>query len=217
MAPRNLPWKTPAAPGPSQNRKTPAKRNIETIDLTEDDNDHSKRQRVLPTPNSSQNAAPSSQPTPSRGQWRRPSTSGESLSRTPASNASSRTPARTPSSTQQSPSARTFTRTPSLTQRTSHEDGSFSQAERNSWLAPNASQSQADEQDIYETIASTQNFVLGSEDWVKYGELPGKIVGVQYYKGFATFGEHVETLREPGNPYDSNGQSMYAPIGKPLY
>ena len=36
------------------------------------------------------------------------------------------------------------------------------------------------------------------------GILDTKIVGVQYYTGYATPGEHVIVRREPHNPYDSN-------------
>lgn len=36
------------------------------------------------------------------------------------------------------------------------------------------------------------------------GNLDTKIVGVQYYTGHATPGEHVIVRREPNNPYDSN-------------
>lgn len=36
------------------------------------------------------------------------------------------------------------------------------------------------------------------------GRLPTKIVGVRYYKGHATLGEHVILVREPTNPYDGN-------------
>lgn len=80
------------------------------------------------------------------------------------------------------------------------------QAERDAWLAPNASQqSNLDDSDIYESISSTQNYSSNSDSWMRYGHLAGKIVGVRYYDGFATYGEKVLLLREPGNPYDSNG------------
>lgn len=38
----------------------------------------------------------------------------------------------------------------------------------------------------------------------RLGILDTKIVGVQYYTGHATTGEHVIVRREPSNPYDSN-------------
>ncbi|KAJ5191693.1 uncharacterized protein N7498_010678 [Penicillium cinerascens] len=44
---------------------------------------------------------------------------------------------------------------------------------------------------------STGNFML-------YGQLPAKIVGVRFYNGVATSGEHVFLKREPQNQYDSN-------------
>jgi SWI/SNF-related matrix-associated actin-dependent regulator of chromatin subfamily A3 len=34
--------------------------------------------------------------------------------------------------------------------------------------------------------------------------LPGKIVGVRFYNGVATSGEHVFLKREPQNQYDPN-------------
>ena len=37
-----------------------------------------------------------------------------------------------------------------------------------------------------------------------YGMLDTKIVGVQYYTGYASVGEYVLARREPGNQYDSN-------------
>ncbi|KAE8142226.1 SNF2 family N-terminal domain-containing protein [Aspergillus pseudotamarii] len=37
-----------------------------------------------------------------------------------------------------------------------------------------------------------------------YGNVNTKIVGVRYYRGHATYGEHVILRREPGNQYDSN-------------
>lgn len=40
--------------------------------------------------------------------------------------------------------------------------------------------------------------------WVCLGVIEDKIVGVRYYHGYATPGEQVMIMREPGNPYDSN-------------
>jgi SWI/SNF-related matrix-associated actin-dependent regulator of chromatin subfamily A3 len=40
--------------------------------------------------------------------------------------------------------------------------------------------------------------------WVCIGAIDGKIVGIRHYNGFATMGEQVMIMREPGNPYDSN-------------
>lgn len=210
--PRSIPW--------DQSSKQP-KRAYETIDLTGSDEEgrgHNKTPRVdkhkphsppLPTPSSS---SASTTRTPSRNQWRRPSPPPQSSSQTPSSSANaSRTLARTPSLTQQSVPS------PSRNQWHGHSsssslnyprpDATHSRAERDSWLQPSQSQSHAGEGDIYENIASSQNVVIGSEDFVKYGELPTKIVGVRYYQGFATFGEHIEIIREPSNPYDPNGRS----------
>lgn len=38
--------------------------------------------------------------------------------------------------------------------------------------------------------------------WI--GICPTTIVGVRYYRGYATTGEHVTLNREPTNPYDRN-------------
>lgn len=70
-------------------------------------------------------------------------------------------------------------------------------ADRNAWLAD-------DDEDIYEVVASTQDAAIGSEDLLEYGQLLSKVVGVQYYHGFATKGERILLRREPGNPYDGN-------------
>lgn len=42
-----------------------------------------------------------------------------------------------------------------------------------------------------------------SSQW-HYGDLHTKIVGVRYYRGQATIGEHVVLKREPHNQYDRN-------------
>ncbi|GAB7349270.1 hypothetical protein MBLNU459_g8418t1 [Dothideomycetes sp. NU459] len=89
-----------------------------------------------------------------------------------------------------------------------------SQPERDSWLAPHTTQDH--EGDIYESIASSQNVAIGSEEFIKYSELPSKIVGVRYYQGFATFGEQVEIIREPGNPYDLNAIRVDNMVGEQI-
>jgi len=199
--PRSIPWDQ------SESSKQP-KRAYESIDLTGSDGEgrgHSKTPRVdkhknhppLPTPSSSGNH-PST--TPSRNQWRRPSPPPQPSSQTPSSSLTQQSvpsPSRSQWHGHSSPSSLNHPR----------PDAVHSRAERDSWLQPSQSQSQAGEGDIYENIASSQNVVIGSEDFVKYGELPTKIVGVRYYQGFATFGEHIEIIREPSNPYDPNGRS----------
>ena len=54
-----------------------------------------------------------------------------------------------------------------------------------------------------EIIDLSQDIDEGVE-WTVLGSLDGKIVGIQYYHGYATPGEQVMVKREPGNPYDSN-------------
>ncbi|PWY73360.1 SNF2 family helicase [Aspergillus eucalypticola CBS 122712] len=68
------------------------------------------------------------------------------------------------------------------------------------------SQSGEDEDDAHAT-----DLIQGSQDagddvstYIHYGDLKAKIVGVRYYRGHATIGEHVRVVRDPGNPYDSN-------------
>ncbi|KAJ5176963.1 uncharacterized protein N7482_002840 [Penicillium canariense] len=65
----------------------------------------------------------------------------------------------------------------------------------------------ADEDD-----AQAEDIVQGSQDMdasslsssMLYGRIDGKIVGVRYYRGYATPGEHVVLKREPSNQYDRN-------------
>lgn len=40
--------------------------------------------------------------------------------------------------------------------------------------------------------------------WVCLGAVDAKIVGVRYYNGHASVGEHVLVKRDAGNPYDKN-------------
>ena len=52
--------------------------------------------------------------------------------------------------------------------------------------------------------SSTQAAAADTESLHAYGNLHTKVVGVQYYQGYANPGEQVLLKREPGNPYDSN-------------
>ena len=78
--------------------------------------------------------------------------------------------------------------------------GYFSQIERDQWVDDGA------EAGANELLASTQDDAFGAADetFELYGILGTKIVGVQYYNGHATVGEHVLIRREPRNQYDSN-------------
>ncbi|KAL8717229.1 MAG: hypothetical protein Q9225_005514, partial [Loekoesia sp. 1 TL-2023] len=72
------------------------------------------------------------------------------------------------------------------------------QSQRDSWL---------EEEDAHETILLSQEGSDGSEEteeYELYGTLHTKIVGIQYYTGYATIGEYVSVRREPSNPHDSN-------------
>ena len=77
-------------------------------------------------------------------------------------------------------------------------DLQHSQDERQSWLADEESD------DVNDIVGSSQDDAIFSEDLRHYDDLATKIVGVQYYRGYANAGEHVLIRREPGNPYDSN-------------
>ena len=72
-----------------------------------------------------------------------------------------------------------------------------SEAERDAWLAE-------DEDDVDEIIGSTQAAAAETEELFKYGDMPAKVVGVQYYRGYASAGEQVVLRRDPNDPYDSN-------------
>nr|OQO26347.1 hypothetical protein B0A51_06434 [Rachicladosporium sp. CCFEE 5018] len=76
-----------------------------------------------------------------------------------------------------------------------------SHAERTAWLAA----PDEDEEDVDEILGSTQdNTGEGTDQLQHYGDVETKIVGCQYYRGFASPGEVILIRREPGNPYDSN-------------
>jgi SWI/SNF-related matrix-associated actin-dependent regulator of chromatin subfamily A3 len=51
---------------------------------------------------------------------------------------------------------------------------------------------------------ATQAYNQQQYDFTLYGILPAKIVGVRYYRGYATTGEMVVLKREPHNQYDVN-------------
>ncbi|KAF2485484.1 SNF2 family N-terminal domain-containing protein [Neohortaea acidophila] len=86
-----------------------------------------------------------------------------------------------------------------------------SRAEREAWLAPRNDRARIDlveedddDDDYFAAIPSTQAASVNTESLHHYGDLPTKIVGVQYYRGYASAGEQVLFKREPGNPYDRN-------------
>ncbi|KAJ5495403.1 hypothetical protein N7539_000519 [Penicillium diatomitis] len=65
----------------------------------------------------------------------------------------------------------------------------------------------ADEDDAHaeDLVESTQGTDESSESGsILYGKIDGKIVGVRFYRGVATPGEHVVLRREPHNQYDRN-------------
>ena len=84
--------------------------------------------------------------------------------------------------------------------RTEGNAGASSHVQRDQWVE-DGTEANADE-----LLASTQDDgYAGADDMLElYGTLFTKIVGVQYYRGHATVGEHVVVRREPTNAYDSN-------------
>ena len=78
--------------------------------------------------------------------------------------------------------------------------GGFSQCERDSWVNERTEEERSDDILILsqdDNDNTTQNYEL-------YGTVNTKVVGIQYYTGHATIGEHVIVRREPTNPYDPN-------------
>ncbi|KAL8989148.1 MAG: hypothetical protein Q9177_001905 [Variospora cf. flavescens] len=72
------------------------------------------------------------------------------------------------------------------------------QSQRDSWM---------EEENAYETILLSQddgNDGAEAEEYELYGTMRTKIVGIQYYSGYASAGEYVSVRREPSNPFDSN-------------
>ncbi|KAF4310226.1 putative snf2 family helicase protein [Botryosphaeria dothidea] len=64
---------------------------------------------------------------------------------------------------------------------------------------------EADESALEEVVDPSQEYNdRAFIQYMLYGTLNTKIVGVRYYNGYATIGEMVMLRREPHNPYDSN-------------
>ena len=81
----------------------------------------------------------------------------------------------------------------------SSANGGSSQPQRDLWL------DEANELDADEVIMMSQDADGNAgETYELYGTILNKIVGIRYYNGYATNGEHVLVRREPSNQYDSN-------------
>ncbi|KAJ9382898.1 hypothetical protein DTO063F5_5417 [Paecilomyces variotii] len=100
---------------------------------------------------------------------------------------------------------------PSKTRAELEERESWSSGSRfgvNAAFLPLSQASLEDEDDdagAVELIPGSQGFEDATySECQLYDNLPTKIVGVRYYRGQATVGEHVILKREPGNPYDRN-------------
>ncbi|KAK5136803.1 hypothetical protein LTR08_002099 [Meristemomyces frigidus] len=89
-------------------------------------------------------------------------------------------------------------------------DSQHSQAEREAWLATNV-----DADDLDEVMSGTQD-AAENDQLQLYGDLPTKIVGVQYYRGIANAGEYILMRREPGNPYDKNAIRIDNVVGQQI-
>ncbi|PWY70250.1 SNF2 family helicase [Aspergillus heteromorphus CBS 117.55] len=102
---------------------------------------------------------------------------------------------------------------PSKSPRTSHgqrfgQDTSFVPLSHSSQVYAGDDGDDGDDEDD----AQAADVIPGSQDasdsadgsTMHYGDLQTKIVGVRYYRGHATLGEHVRVRREATNQYDSN-------------
>ena len=154
-------------------------------------------------------------PPPSRKQSSQTNASRDQLSSQQSSHARGHQP-----SSQQSSQSRSFgghsTSQPQYSQPGSQYQNVYSQSNSQSAYGsqpPLNTQSSQDitaqsefdgEDDSEEMIVITQDDGSSEEQYEKYGVLATKIVGVQYYNGHATLGEHVVLQREPTNAYDSN-------------
>ena len=68
--------------------------------------------------------------------------------------------------------------------------------------SPNIPTSTASQNEEYELVDVTQNDE--GFGWTEVATIDGKLVGIQYYNGYASPGERVMAAREPSNPYDRN-------------
>lgn len=91
---------------------------------------------------------------------------------------------------------------PSQRQRTQRAptDG-VTQSQRDSWANDPTEEERAEDILVLSQDDGQENTIQSFE---LYGTLSTKVVGIQYYNGFATEGEFVVVKREPSNPYDSN-------------
>ncbi|CAG5175025.1 uncharacterized protein ALTATR162_LOCUS10818 [Alternaria atra] len=85
---------------------------------------------------------------------------------------------------------------------------SYSQAHRTTSGSSQADAISIDEDEeddaSQEVPDATQAYNQQQYDYILYGVMHEKIVGVRYYNGYATTGEMVVLRREPRNEYDSN-------------
>ena len=83
--------------------------------------------------------------------------------------------------------------------RSTNDSGYYSQTQSSSQL-----DIIDDEEDADELIMWSHDDGATNETFERYGTIQTKIVGLRYYNGHATVGEHVVVRREPSNRYDSN-------------
>ena len=77
----------------------------------------------------------------------------------------------------------------------------ITQSQRDSWATDRTDEERAEDILVLSQEDGEENT---SQRFELYGTLNTKVVGIQYYTGYATEGEFVIVRREPSNPYDSN-------------
>lgn len=77
----------------------------------------------------------------------------------------------------------------------------YAQSQRDSWAHDRTDEERAEDILMLSQENGEENT---SQSYELYGTLNTKVVGIQYYTGYATEGEFVIVRREPSNPYDSN-------------
>jgi SWI/SNF-related matrix-associated actin-dependent regulator of chromatin subfamily A3 len=88
---------------------------------------------------------------------------------------------------------------------------------RGSWASrrPQNSRTEDDEeveQNKIVDLTQTQDVDNHGTDFVPYGRIDGKIVGIRYYNGYATVGETVLVKREPRNQVEAAPSVLRAEI-----
>lgn len=112
----------------------------------------------------------------------------------------------TPPASSAARSSQSYTNRHAYGSQPSSSGNQHSQRERESWQAD-------DDREASEIFSSTQAAAADTEQLQLYGHWKTKIVGVQYYRGYASPGEQILVKREPNNPYDRNAIRIYNVAG----